>query len=121
MATPRRNSLAAAPFLERHFLAGAAALLVAMGIAMFAGVFLDSDIVDESYHLGSGYNFLKTGTLPVETEQSRRCRCCCSISADVRRLRPLPRPNSVGRSARISCTTTGFRRRPFWRLAGRPK
>jgi hypothetical protein len=39
-----------------------------MAVAMFAGVFLDSDIVDESYHLDNGYSFLKTGKLPAVTE-----------------------------------------------------
>jgi 4-amino-4-deoxy-L-arabinose transferase-like glycosyltransferase len=56
------------PFLERHFLAIATGLLGLMALAMMAGVFLDSDIVDESYHLANGYNFLKTGNLPVSTE-----------------------------------------------------
>src|SRR5579863_9773125 len=54
--------------LERHFTAIAAGLLGLMAIAMSAGVFLDSDIVDEPYHLANGYNFLKTGNLPVSTE-----------------------------------------------------
>jgi hypothetical protein len=54
--------------VERHFLAIAAGLLVVMTIAMSAGVFLDSDVVDEPYHLASGYSFLKTGNLPVTTE-----------------------------------------------------
>ena len=94
MATPRRNSLAAAPFLERHFLAGAAALLVAMGIAMFAGGFLDSDIVDESYHLGSGYNFLKTGTLPVETEHPPLAQAISALPLLLLDLRRRPAASS---------------------------
>jgi 4-amino-4-deoxy-L-arabinose transferase-like glycosyltransferase len=59
---------AGAPFAERHFLACVAVLLVAMGAAMFAGVFLDSDTVDEAFHLSCGYTFLRTGELPAATE-----------------------------------------------------
>jgi hypothetical protein len=68
VAAAPRTSPVGAWFPERHFLAIATALLTAMGIAMFAGVFLDSDTVDESYHLASGYSFLKTGRLPAVTE-----------------------------------------------------
>jgi hypothetical protein len=68
IAAAPRTSPVGASFLERYFVAIAAALLAAMGIAMFAGVFLESDIVDESYHLASGYSFLKTGRLPAVTE-----------------------------------------------------
>src|ERR1017187_6560333 len=59
---------AGAPFAERHFLACVAVLLVAMGAAMFAGVFLDSDTVDEAFHLSCGYTFLRTGELPAGHE-----------------------------------------------------
>jgi 4-amino-4-deoxy-L-arabinose transferase-like glycosyltransferase len=62
------TSQAARQLLERHFLAIAAVLLGAMAVAMVAGVFLDSDTVDEEYHLHSGYTFLTTGKLPVSTE-----------------------------------------------------
>ena len=57
-----------APFWERHYGASVAALLAVMAVALFAGVFLDSDTVDESYHLRQGYAFLKTGVLPAELE-----------------------------------------------------
>jgi hypothetical protein len=62
------KSPAAVPFLERHFRACAAALLAAMCVSMLAGVFLDSDTVDEAFHLRYGYTFLKTGTLPAVLE-----------------------------------------------------
>jgi 4-amino-4-deoxy-L-arabinose transferase-like glycosyltransferase len=46
-------------FAKRHFRACAAALLLAMSVAQFAGVLQDSDTYDEGYHLHCGYNFLK--------------------------------------------------------------
>lgn len=63
-----QSAPAGAQFLERHFRACAAALLAAMCAAMLAGVFLDSDTIDEAFHLRYGYTFLKTGTLPAVTE-----------------------------------------------------
>src|ERR1039458_10461532 len=57
-----------ASFAERHFLACAAVLLLAMGVAMFAGIFLDSVTMDEAFHLRFGYTFLKTGELPAALE-----------------------------------------------------
>jgi hypothetical protein len=47
-------------FAERHFAALACALLAIMAAAQFAAVGLDSQIVDEGYHLRNGYAFLKT-------------------------------------------------------------
>lgn len=65
-----RNAPEGASFLERHFHACAAALLAVMCAAMLAGVFLDSDTIDEAFHLRNGYTFLKTGKLPAELEQA---------------------------------------------------
>jgi len=59
---------ACVPLAERYFGPLAAALLAIMAVALFSGVFLDSDTVDESYHLRAGYAFLKTGVSPRETE-----------------------------------------------------
>jgi 4-amino-4-deoxy-L-arabinose transferase-like glycosyltransferase len=94
VAEAPRKSPVREPFLERHFVAGAAALLAAMAIAMFAGVFLDSDIVDESYHLGNGYRFLKTGRLPAVTEHPPLAQAISALPLLLLDLRQTPAGSS---------------------------
>jgi len=67
-AAAPETTQARAPFLERRFIACAALLLGIMAVALFGAVFLDSDTLDEAYHLRHGYEFLKTGQLPAALE-----------------------------------------------------
>ena len=53
---------------ERHYRLGAILLLSLMAAVQLACALLDSQVVDESYHLTAGYEFLKTGKLNAETE-----------------------------------------------------
>lgn len=53
---------------ERYYLWCAVALLAAMAAAQFASARLDSQVVDESYHITAGYVFLRTGDLNRDTE-----------------------------------------------------
>src|ERR1035438_10840853 len=75
-----------APFAERHFLACAAVLLLAMGVAMFAGVFLDSDTMDEAFHLRFGYTFLRTGQLPAVLEHPPLAQALSALDRKSTRL-----------------------------------
>ena len=60
---PARSNIA-----ERRFGLCAAALLSLMALAQFASAVLDSAIMDEGYHLLSGYTFLKRGTVQLWSE-----------------------------------------------------
>lgn len=55
-------------FLERHFRALAAVLLVAMAAMQFAAMQSETVANDEGYHILNGYAYLKTGRLPLTTE-----------------------------------------------------
>lgn len=63
-AAAPETTQAQAPFLERRFIACAALLLGIMAVALSGAAILDSDTLDESYHLRHGFEFLKTGQLP---------------------------------------------------------
>jgi 4-amino-4-deoxy-L-arabinose transferase-like glycosyltransferase len=85
-----------APFAERHFLACAAVLLLAMGVAMFAGVFLDSDTMDEAFHLRFGYTFLRTGQLPAVLEHPPLAQALSALPLLLLDLRLWPPDPSSG-------------------------
>ena len=55
-------------FCDRHFNALAGVLLVVMMALQFAVMVGDSQANDESFHLLTGYEFLKTGSVPLNRE-----------------------------------------------------
>ena len=80
-----------AAFLERHYPWCALALLLAMALARLIAAVLDSQVVDESYHLTAGYTFLKTGALNHETEHPPLAQALLSLPLLLLHLRaPLP-------------------------------
>lgn len=81
----------ARPFFERHFRLCAAVLLVMMAAAQLVAALLDSQVVDEGYHLAAGYTFLKTGVLNAETEHPPLAQALTSLPLLAMNLR-LPRP-----------------------------
>src|SRR5215471_1083989 len=55
-------------FLERHFRSAAALLLLTMAVTQFAAMHMETVANDEGFYLLSGYQYLKTGKLPLGTE-----------------------------------------------------
>src|SRR6476469_1937048 len=68
MAATTAREPAPSNFAERRVGLCAAALLLVMGVAQFASAVLDSAIMDEGYHLLSGYRFLTTRTVQLWSE-----------------------------------------------------
>ena len=79
---------------ERHFAALAGALLAVMAAAQFVAVGLDSQIVDEGYHLRNGYIFLKTGRPNPDTEHPPLAQALSALPLLLLDLRIPERPTT---------------------------
>jgi 4-amino-4-deoxy-L-arabinose transferase-like glycosyltransferase len=84
-------------FLDRHFRLCTAVLLVIMAAAQIVAALLDSQVVDEGYHLTAGYMFLRTGELNAETEHPPLAQALTALPLLTMPLR-LPRPVTEGYS-----------------------